>query len=96
MNYISQVSIKDYLCIKELELNLSPLHAFIGPNDSGKSTILKAVRTLFDVASAKLPEAGWTVGAVRTRVALEALHDHCRRGRTCTGLRHYWSSHPER
>ncbi|MGC4067242.1 MAG: AAA family ATPase [Polyangiaceae bacterium] len=33
-------------CLKNVEAQLTPLHAFIGPNDSGKTTLLKAIETL--------------------------------------------------
>lgn len=36
----------DFGCIKKVELALTPLHALIGPNDSGKSTLLRAIRLL--------------------------------------------------
>jgi predicted ATPase len=35
--------IVDFRCIREVTLQLTPLHALIGPNDSGKSTILRAL-----------------------------------------------------
>jgi ABC-type uncharacterized transport system ATPase subunit len=44
--YIDRLHIENYGCIKDLTLNLTPLHALIGPNDSGKSTVLTALRTL--------------------------------------------------
>jgi len=37
---------KSYGCLKDVEATLTPLHAFIGPNDSGKSTLLHGMRTL--------------------------------------------------
>lgn len=37
------VRITDFRCIRHVELLLTPLHALVGPNDSGKSTILQAV-----------------------------------------------------
>lgn len=40
---IERVHIKNFGCIKETELQLTPLHAFIGPNDSGKTTVLRAL-----------------------------------------------------
>ncbi len=43
---LTQLEIENYGCIKNLQLSLTPLHALIGPNDSGKSTILRALRTL--------------------------------------------------
>ncbi|HAJ79789.1 MAG TPA: hypothetical protein DCO75_08445 [Fibrobacteres bacterium] len=42
---IDNVKIKNFGCVKDLDLKLTPIHALIGPNDSGKSTILRAVRT---------------------------------------------------
>lgn len=44
---ITTLRLQNYGCIKDLKLEgLGGLNAFIGPNDSGKSTILRAVRTL--------------------------------------------------
>jgi len=44
---ISELRVRNFGCIQNLDLSgLGRLHAFIGPNDSGKSTILRAVRTL--------------------------------------------------
>ena len=37
---------RNYGCLKDIEVEFTPLNALIGPNDSGKSTILRAVRTL--------------------------------------------------
>ena len=37
---------KNYGCLKDVDVRFSGLHALIGPNDSGKSTILRALRTL--------------------------------------------------
>lgn len=41
--YVERVRIEDYRCIKSADLHLTPLHALIGPNDSGKSSILRAI-----------------------------------------------------
>jgi len=43
---IQRINIKGYGCIQDLDLKLSGLHALIGPNDSGKSTVLRAIRTV--------------------------------------------------
>lgn len=42
---IVRLDIENYGPIRKVSLALSPLHALIGPNDSGKSTILRALRT---------------------------------------------------
>jgi hypothetical protein len=52
---IQRVEIENYGCIRKLDLALSPLHALIGPNDSGKSTILRALRTAVDRAARNAP-----------------------------------------
>jgi len=41
-------------CLKQVEVELTPLHAFIGPNDSGKSTLLKAIDGFSQYASQRL------------------------------------------
>ena len=55
--HIRDVHIRNYGCLKDVKLGLTPLHAFIGPNDSGKSTILMALRTLTTVAAGHLGAA---------------------------------------
>jgi len=44
--YIERLHIQNYGCIQDATFALTPLHALIGPNDSGKSTVLRALRTL--------------------------------------------------
>lgn len=43
---LRDLRIQGYGCIHDATLHLTPLHALIGPNDSGKSTLLRALRTL--------------------------------------------------
>lgn len=43
--YVEYLRVKNFRCIKEVVLALTPLHALIGPNDSGKSTLLEAIGT---------------------------------------------------
>lgn len=40
---IESFHVQGFRCLKDTELALTPLHALIGPNDSGKSTLLKAL-----------------------------------------------------
>lgn len=44
--FIKRLTVKNYGCVKHVDIELTPLHAFIGPNDSGKSTLLRALRTV--------------------------------------------------
>jgi predicted ATPase len=43
---IKRLEIENYGCIRHAEVKPAPLHAFVGPADVGKSTILKAVDVL--------------------------------------------------
>ena len=45
-DFIERLTVKNYGCVKDVSIELTPFHAFIGPNDSGKSTLLRATRTL--------------------------------------------------
>lgn len=41
--YIERVRVRNFRCIQDVDFALTPLHALIGPNDSGKSTLLDAL-----------------------------------------------------
>lgn len=41
--FVDTVHIENFGCARDVTIELTPLHALIGPNDSGKSTILRAV-----------------------------------------------------
>jgi ABC-type uncharacterized transport system ATPase subunit len=41
--HVEELRVRNFRCVKETDFPLSPLHALIGPNDSGKSTLLDAI-----------------------------------------------------
>lgn len=41
---------RNYGCLRDVSIPLTALHAFIGPNDTGKSTILRAIRSVAQLA----------------------------------------------
>ncbi len=43
---LRRFSARGFGCLEDVSVALTPLHAFIGPNDSGKSTLLRAVELL--------------------------------------------------
>ncbi|WP_437720593.1 AAA family ATPase [Sorangium sp. So ce861] len=54
---------RNYGCLVDTEATLTPLHAFIGPNDSGKSTLLHGMRTVVQFAGSRFQqddERRWT------------------------------------
>jgi predicted ATPase len=44
-DFVETVRIENFGCVRDAQLELTRLHALIGPNDSGKSTVLAAIRT---------------------------------------------------
>jgi len=60
---------RNYGCIRDLQIELTPLHALIGPNDSGKSTVLAALRTLTLLAARNSPDLQTPeAGALRSKL----------------------------
>jgi ABC-type transport system involved in cytochrome c biogenesis ATPase subunit len=57
---ITELHATGYGCLKDVRVKLGGLHALIGPNDSGKSTILRALRTLGQLASGSFERRGTT------------------------------------
>lgn len=55
---ITTFSTSNYGCLRAVELALTPVHALIGPNDSGKSTILRALRTIAQFAAGAFSDDG--------------------------------------
>jgi ABC-type polar amino acid transport system ATPase subunit len=64
---VEKIEIRNFGCIRDVKLSLTRLHALIGPNDSGKSTILRAIReaqpmTVHSGALLQVVEGGWVAG----------------------------------
>lgn len=50
---------KGYGCLRDVHVTLGTrLHAFVGPNDSGKSTVLRGIRTVLQFAHGKFERSG--------------------------------------
>ena len=43
---IKHIHIENFKCFKDFDLDLGPFNVLVGPNDSGKSTLLEAIRIL--------------------------------------------------
>ncbi len=80
-DFIKRLTVKNYGCLQDINVELTPLHAFVGPNDSGKSTLLRAVRTLAQFSSDMFyadPETKalqpFNPGDLASKVSLEMTH----------------------
>ncbi len=49
--FIESLGVTNFGCLKKVNVKLTPLHAFIGPNDSGKSTLLRAEKNVVQASS---------------------------------------------
>ncbi len=54
---ITRFRVKNYKALRDVELNLTPIHVLIGPNDTGKTSILEALGALCRSADKPLPDA---------------------------------------
>ncbi|MCW5804890.1 MAG: AAA family ATPase [Deltaproteobacteria bacterium] len=54
--YVERLHLEECGCVRDVHLRLTPLHALIGPNDSGKTTILRAIH---EVAAQVHARAAW-------------------------------------
>jgi ABC-type branched-subunit amino acid transport system ATPase component len=68
--HIETIHILNYGCIRDVKIKLTPLHALIGPNDSGKSTVLMALRTSTTIAAGNLRHAGDDFHKLRSAIQL--------------------------
>ena len=64
---VEQLAIRNFGCIRDVRVELTHLHALIGPNDSGKSTILRAIQqsepeTIRDGALLHVVAGSWVAG----------------------------------
>ena len=48
---LSHFSVKNYKCLADVSLPLTPLHVLIGQNDTGKTSLLEAIRVSFSTIS---------------------------------------------
>ncbi|MGE5297452.1 MAG: AAA family ATPase, partial [Solirubrobacterales bacterium] len=43
---IKRLKVKNFKALRDVEIELTPIHVLIGPNDSGKTSILDALAAL--------------------------------------------------
>ncbi len=83
---ITTLSTNNYGCLRAVELGLTPVHALVGPSDAGKSTLLRAMRTLAQFASGAFSEDGtkpfdpWLPASESVALPLPWLGAHTPRG----------------
>lgn len=54
--FLSRFGVKNYKCLGEIDIPLTPIHVLIGPNDSGKTSLLEAMAAFHGSAEHALPD----------------------------------------
>jgi predicted ATPase len=77
--FIQRVVIENFGCIQHMELPLTPLHCLVGPNDSGKSTVLRALKVGSTLAASggldRISDSHWQSGArIAAQMAAQQQH----------------------
>ncbi len=54
---ITRFQVQNYKALRDVALDLTPIHVLIGPNDSGKTSILEALASLCRSVDHELPQA---------------------------------------
>ena len=45
--FLSRFGVKNYKCLGEIDIPLTPIHVLIGPNDAGKTSLMEAIAALY-------------------------------------------------
>lgn len=54
--YLSRFGVKNYKCLADIDIPLTPIHVLIGPNDAGKTSLLEAIVAFYASADKVLPQ----------------------------------------
>lgn len=54
--YLSRFGVKNYKCLGEIDIPLTPIHVLIGENDAGKTSLLEAIGALLGTPYRQLSE----------------------------------------
>jgi AAA15 family ATPase/GTPase len=73
---LKRVLVKNYRSCKEINLELGLMHALVGANNAGKSTILRALDFLFNPSVAKIDQESFWNGDTSLEIWIEAVFDN--------------------
>ena len=77
---ITRFGVKNFKALRDVELELTPLHVLIGPNDSGKTSILQALAAVWyvdkDNTSGTEDGTTWATAFTTFQPAIEAEMDY--------------------
>ena len=63
---ITRFQVQNYKALRDVTLDLTPMHVLIGPNDAGKTSILEAITALCRMSITRLNKLSRARGGVPT------------------------------
>ena len=72
---LKTIRILNFRCFEAVEIEIGSMHAFVGTNNAGKSTILKALDFMFNPSSKKINEESFCGGQTNLNIEIEAIFD---------------------
>src|SRR5436190_22625899 len=54
---MTRFGVKNYKCLKDVDIPLTPIHVIIGQNDAGKTSLLEAMLAFFRSSKQQISEA---------------------------------------
>ncbi|MGD0897189.1 MAG: AAA family ATPase [Thermoguttaceae bacterium] len=54
--FLSRFGVKNYKCLGEIDIPLTPIHVLIGQNDAGKTSLLEAMAAFYESSQKQLPQ----------------------------------------
>ena len=70
---LKTVRILNFRCFETLEIEINTMHALVGANNSGKSTILRALDFLFNPSTKKINEESFCGGETKLPIEIEGI-----------------------
>lgn len=70
------IHIKNYRSCKDVRIEMGPMHAIVGGNNAGKSTVLRAIDFLFNPAKGKIDEEAFWNGNSANPIWIEGFFDN--------------------
>lgn len=70
---LSRIKISNYRRCKDVDITLGPMHALVGSNNAGKSTILKAIDFLFNATTRSLNDEAFWNGNTDEEIRIEGF-----------------------
>jgi len=53
--FLSRFGVKNYKCLEDIDIPLTPIHVLIGQNDAGKTSLLEALAVFYGSAESEIP-----------------------------------------